>query len=154
MFCAASTPSACLLVLLTSARTLLAWTPPGLPGFSLPGVSGQPKHQAKTTYAPVIPLNPSEGAVPGGQMLHSGRAHFQSQTHHTLSQESMEVVSGLIESFMHKVKLLPGEKTCLQRNFGVLAGDVMGVGRDVVTAVKGLIPDPRWSAPRAAEHRQ
>jgi hypothetical protein len=66
----------------------------------------------------------------------------------------MEVVSGLIESFMHKVKLLPGEKTCLQRNFGVLAGDVMGVGRDVVTAVKGLIPDPRWSAPRAAEHRQ
>merc|ERR1712203_143294 len=44
---------------------------------------------------------------------------------------------------MHKIKLLPGEKTCLENNVGEVTGDVVGVGRDLVTGIKSLIPDPQ-----------
>lgn len=56
-----------------------------------------------------------------------------------LSQDSMQVVSGLIEAFMHKVKLQPGERSCVQRNVGELTGDLMGTVGDIVIAVKGLV---------------
>jgi hypothetical protein len=101
-----------LLAVLTSASTILGQ--PWLPVHS-------------TSYAP-----PS---APKGVRGNGG-------AHHTLSQESMDVVSGIIEAFMHKVKLMPGEKTCLETNFGEVTGDVMGAGQDVVTAIKGLIPEP------------
>jgi len=56
-----------------------------------------------------------------------------------LSQDSTEVVSGLVEAFMHKVQLEPGERSCLENNVGQLTGDIMGTVGDVVTAVKVLI---------------
>merc|ERR1719446_64946 len=56
-----------------------------------------------------------------------------------LSQESMAVVSGLVEAFMHKVKLQPNERNCLENNVRQISGDVMGTVGDVVTAVKALI---------------
>jgi len=56
-----------------------------------------------------------------------------------LSMDSKEVVSGLIESFMHKYQLQPGEKACLENNIETLTGSVMGVVGDVATAIKALI---------------
>lgn len=56
-----------------------------------------------------------------------------------LGQESQAVVSGLIESFMHKVKLETGERQCLEQNMGTLTGDIMGTVGDIVTAIKALI---------------
>jgi hypothetical protein len=56
-----------------------------------------------------------------------------------LSQESMQVVSGMIEAFMHRVELQPGEKACLENSVGQLTGDVMGTVGDIVTAVQALI---------------
>lgn len=56
-----------------------------------------------------------------------------------LSMESQAVVSGLIESFMHKVQLQPGERKCLESNMGTLTGDIMGTVGDIVTAIKALV---------------
>lgn len=56
-----------------------------------------------------------------------------------LSQDSMAVVSGLVESFMHKAALEPGERSCLERNIGQLTGDIMGTVGDVVTAIEALV---------------
>jgi len=56
-----------------------------------------------------------------------------------LSQASLAVVSGLVEAFMHKVQLLPGEKSCLQHNVAQLTGDVMGTIGDVAIAIKALV---------------
>jgi len=58
---------------------------------------------------------------------------------HTLSQDSMAVVSGLINAFMHHIAMAPAEKKCLENNVGQFTGDVMGTVADVVTAVKALI---------------
>jgi uncharacterized protein (UPF0335 family) len=69
-----------------------------------------------------------------------------------LSAESMEIVSGIIESFMHKVQLQPGEKSCLEDNVADLTGDVMGAGLDVVKAIKGMIP--RTGANGTVQHKQ
>jgi hypothetical protein len=51
----------------------------------------------------------------------------------------MQVVSGLVESFMHKVSLEPGEKSCLESSVGSLAGDIMGTVGDVATGVSALV---------------
>jgi len=56
-----------------------------------------------------------------------------------LSTDSQEVISGLIEAFMHKYQLAAGEKACLETNIGQLTGSVMGVIADVATAIKALI---------------
>jgi len=56
-----------------------------------------------------------------------------------LSQDSMAVVSGLVESFMHKVKLEPGESSCLKKNVRIASGDIMGTVGDIVSAVKSLM---------------
>jgi len=56
----------------------------------------------------------------------------------SLSQDSMEVVNGLIEAFMNNAKLQPGEKTCIKDEIGTIAGDIMGTGQDVVQTVKTL----------------
>jgi len=62
--------------------------------------------------------------------------------HVEVSAESMEIVSGIIESFMHKIQLRAGEKRCLENNVAELTGDVMGAGLDVVKAIKAVIPHP------------
>jgi hypothetical protein len=64
----------------------------------------------------------------------------------------MEIVSGIIESFMHKVQLHPGEKSCLEDNVADLTGDVMGAGLDVVKAIKGMIPHK--GANGTVQHKQ
>merc|ERR1719191_1871703 len=40
---------------------------------------------------------------------------------------------------MHKVQLLPGEKTCLEHSISQLTGDVVGTTKDVVDAIKALL---------------
>jgi hypothetical protein len=67
----------------------------------------------------------------------SSAAHSTSSQ--ALSEDGVAVVSGLVEAFMHKVALQPGERSCLERNMEQLAGDVMGTVGDIVTAVKALI---------------
>lgn len=81
--------------------------------------SGQPS----TMGAGVQPFNPLGAKPLNGE----------------LSQDSMAVVSGLVESFMHKVALQPGERSCLERNVGQLTGDIMGTVGDVVTAIEALV---------------
>jgi hypothetical protein len=66
----------------------------------------------------------------------AGKGPFTSAA---LSQTSTEVVSGMVEAFMHKVKLEPGERNCLENNMRVVSGDVMGTVGDVVTTVKTLM---------------
>jgi len=56
-----------------------------------------------------------------------------------LSRDSMQVVRGLVEAFMHKVELMPGEKKCLETNIGTFAGDIMGTVDDLVTGIKALV---------------
>jgi hypothetical protein len=75
------------------------------------------------------------GSAAGLPMSHGP----QSLNGQVLSQDSMAVVSGLVESFMHKVKLHPGERACLENNVGQLTGDVMGTVGDIVTAIKALV---------------
>jgi hypothetical protein len=80
-------------------------------------------------------------ANPAGKMMTSilsGHA-FRASTGGVLSQDSMAVVSGLVESFMHKVKLEPGESACLENNVRVASGDIMGTVGDIVTAVKSIM---------------
>jgi hypothetical protein len=64
-----------------------------------------------------------------------GKGHLN----YVLSHDSMAVVSGLIEQFMHKMALLPGERACLERNMATLSADVMGTVGDAVTAIKALV---------------
>merc|ERR1712178_377839 len=62
------------------------------------------------------------------------------QTHGTpVSEESRMIVAGIVESFMHKQHLLPGEKRCLEDSVSQITGDVVGTGKDVVYAIKGLM---------------
>jgi len=77
------------------------------------------------------------GSFNGGQsapLVSHGQVNSQ-----VLSMDSKEVVSGLIEAFMHKYQLEPGEKACLEKNIEMLTGSVMSVVGDVATAIKALI---------------
>jgi hypothetical protein len=75
------------------------------------------------------------GVHSSANMTHSGSGQYGP----VLSQDSMAVVSGLIEQFMHKMALLPGERACLERNMATLSADVMGTVGDVATAIKALV---------------
>jgi hypothetical protein len=82
------------------------------------------------------------GEVTGAAASHSmskGVPGAESYSGQELSKDSIAVVSGLVEAFMHKMSLLPGEKRCLERNMENLVGDVMGTVGDIVTTVKALI---------------
>jgi len=74
------------------------------------------------------------GGIQSAPLVSHGQVNSQ-----VLSLDSKEVVSGLIEAFMHKYTLDKGEKDCLERNVGQLTGDVMGTVGDIVTAIKALI---------------
>lgn len=89
-------------------------------------------------------LGAVEGNMPG-QAGHFGHAA-------PVSEESREIVSGIVEAFMHKYQLAPGEKQCLEDNLATLTADVVGTGQDVVTAVKAFVPDngPMPTNPDAA----
>lgn len=76
-------------------------------------------------------VNPLQALLGGGGVSLAGAS--------SLSVESMDVVSGLIEAFMHKVQLQPGEKSCLKNNVGQITGDVMATGEDIVIAIKALM---------------
>merc|ERR1719253_385576 len=56
-----------------------------------------------------------------------------------ISQESREIVSGIVEKFMHKIHLEPGEKECLEHNLATLTADVVGTTEDLVKAIKAII---------------
>jgi hypothetical protein len=68
-----------------------------------------------------------------------------------LSVQSMDVVSGIIEAFMHTVQLQPGEKSCLKNNIGQITGDVMATGQDLVTAIKLFM---KWETAAQQEKMQ
>merc|ERR1719502_2000557 len=56
-----------------------------------------------------------------------------------ISQESQEIVSGIVGAFMHKVDLNAGEKSCLERNLAHLTGDIVGASEDLIKAIKAII---------------
>lgn len=56
-----------------------------------------------------------------------------------ISQESHDIVAGIVESFMHKVKLAPGEKSCLEHNLATVTADVVGTTEDIIKGVKAII---------------
>jgi len=76
------------------------------------------------------------GAANPAMATNMGQKHYSSAA---LTQESTEVVGGLIEAFMHKVALLPGEKACLEKNMATVTGDIIGTITDVVQAIKALV---------------
>lgn len=55
-----------------------------------------------------------------------------------ISQESQEIVSGVVGAFMHKFQLSDGEKGCLEKNLAHLTGDIVGTSEDIVKAVKAI----------------
>jgi len=56
-----------------------------------------------------------------------------------VSEESREIVRGMVEAFMHRQQLLPGEKECLENSVSQLTGDIVGTGKDVIVGVKSLM---------------
>jgi uncharacterized protein (UPF0335 family) len=89
--------------------------------------SVNPLHQPTIRKSP-----PNIGAT--GQIL-SIHGHGKKTP---VSEESRLIVSGMVEAFMHRQHLLPGEKTCLEDSVSELTGDVVGTGKDVVDAVKTI----------------
>merc|ERR1719261_1423665 len=64
-----------------------------------------------------------------------------------ISQQSKDIVSGIIEKFMHKVALSPGEKECLEHNLATLTADVVGTVEDIVKAIKAIMAGNPGEAP-------
>jgi len=56
-----------------------------------------------------------------------------------VSSQIQQIVSGLVEAFMHKVQLLPGEKQCLESNLASATSDVGGTIMDAVKALKIIV---------------
>lgn len=56
-----------------------------------------------------------------------------------VSRESKLIVQGIVEAFMHKQVLLPGEKTCLENSVSQVTGDIVGTGKDVIVGVKAML---------------
>lgn len=56
-----------------------------------------------------------------------------------VSTQTQQITSGLIEAFMHKAQLLPGEKQCLEDRVAQTTSDVSGTVMDGVNAVKLLL---------------
>jgi len=56
-----------------------------------------------------------------------------------VSEESREIVHGLVKAFMHKATLMQGEKECLENSVSQLTGDIVGTGKDVITGVQSLM---------------
>merc|ERR1719316_1193385 len=79
-------------------------------------------------------LNSIESRMPVNQKMAQKSGSVQ-----PISQESKLIVSGLIEQFMHKITLEPGEKSCLDRNLATLTADVVGTAQDLVNGVKAII---------------
>jgi len=79
-------------------------------------------------------LNSIEGRMP----MNEARAQKNGASQ-PISQESKLIVSGLIEQFMHKIQLEPGEKSCLDHNLATLAADVVGTAKDIVDGVKAIM---------------
>jgi len=101
-----------------------------------------PRRQPKINKAP-----PNIGAT--GQLmetlLDSSKQNtlqgdsLQSNGKTPVSEESRVIVAGIVEAFMHKQHLQLGEKRCLEDSVSQLTGDVVGTGKDVIVAVKGLM---------------
>jgi hypothetical protein len=95
------------------------------------------------------PMNPVMGALldsveakmPMQQKLaaKNGGAPAPGSALGAISQESKDIVAGIVEAFMHKVALLPGEKSCLENNLATLTFDVVGTVTDIVKGVKAII---------------
>jgi len=103
---------------------------------------------------PVVPANPmatllsgitSTMGSQGGKFQGGGGIDSQHLMKHgqinsqLLTVASKEVVSGLIEAFMHKYALAPQEKQCLEDNIGQLTGDLMGTVGDIITAIRAMV---------------
>jgi hypothetical protein len=44
----------------------------------------------------------------------------------------------MVEAFMHKQTLLPGEKHCLENSVSQLTGDIVGTGKDLIVGIKAM----------------
>jgi hypothetical protein len=98
------------------------------------------------TYRHQDELEGSTGKASADQVMQSlmdsaaGQGMVSRKQKPGVSVESKEIVSGVVEAFMHKQHLLPGEKSCLEKSVAQLTADVVGTGKDVVDAVKSLMP--------------
>lgn len=106
------------------------FAPNGLSPTPMKGVAGPMGAMASLLTSVAGPMAGSQGNAAKGAHSIDGQV---------VSQDSMAVVGGLVEAFMHKVKLQPGERSCLENNVGQLTGDVMGTVEDIVLGVKALI---------------
>jgi len=92
-------------------------------------------------------------ASPGVPSLRPGRSTaLPALVDLQLSHDSMEVVRGLVEAFIHKVELMPGEKRCLENNTVAFANDIMGTVEDVVTASKAMVAGKGTNGTIAKHH--
>lgn len=116
---------------------------PGVePAGTMPGVAPAGANPMATLLNNMVTPQQGQqqlGTLPAGVQPMSPLGADGKPLNGVLSQDSMAVVSGLVESFMHKVQLQPGERTCLERNVGQLTGDIMGTVGDIVTAIEALV---------------
>jgi len=91
------------------------------------GPQHKAQHKAKINQSP-----PTAGA-PG----HSAESLLNPPRNKEMVKSSM-IASGMVEAFMHKQHLLPGEKSCLEDSVSQLTGDLVGTGQDVIDAIRAL----------------
>jgi hypothetical protein len=113
--------------------------PAGSDKASIGSLLGQQRNQPAVDpeYEPAVNTDSQLPVNPWSAMAKSS---YRSGGKKGVSAESQEIVAGIVEAFMHKQSLLPGEKTCLENSISQLSADVVGTVKDVVDAIKSLIP--------------
>merc|ERR1719181_2771364 len=85
-------------------------------------------------------MNDMLSAVEARMPLNQKLARMQGKGGHAhVSEQSKEIVAGIVEKFMHKEQLSIGEKQCLQDNLATLTADMVGTVDDIVKGVKAMI---------------
>lgn len=57
----------------------------------------------------------------------------------SMSDRSSEVVAGIVETFLHKMQLQPGELDCLKEGTGKLAGEFTSASQNAMTLVQQVL---------------
>lgn len=109
--------------------------------FSLSHMFGGGPHKKPHKGAPPPKESPVVDAllasVEAKMPINMKRAEKQGKA--PISQESHEIVEGIITEFMNRYSLAPGEKRCLDDNIATLAADVVGTVEDMVKGIKTII---------------
>jgi hypothetical protein len=91
-------------------------------------------------------MNDMLSAVESRMPLNKKLARVQGKGSHVhVSEQSKDIVAGIVEKFMHKERLGIGEKQCLQDNLATLTADVVGTVDDIVKGVKAMVSESHAS---------